>query len=119
MLGQLRRAVEELERTATESSSTPTTAPGVTPVQVVVPAFDFGGVSGIGSGAMAAVSQAVMMLFLVYFLLAWGETFKRKFVRLSGDRLSKRRVTLETIDQIVERMARSLSHMAMTASSSA
>lgn len=113
VLDQLRRAVRELERTATENTAAPATPAGVTPVQIVQPAVDFG-VMGLGSGAVLAVSEAVMMTFLVYFLLASGELFKRKLVILSGERLSKRKVTVEVIDHIGERVARSLSHLVLT-----
>ena len=40
-------------------------------------------------------------MFLVYFLLAAGELFKQKFVKLSGERLSHKKVTVQMIDEII------------------
>ena len=39
------------------------------------------------------LAQGVLMLFLIYFLLASGDLFKQKLVKLSGERLSQRKVT--------------------------
>jgi predicted PurR-regulated permease PerM len=114
VFGQVREAIQEIERTATESTERPATPRGVTPVQVVEPPLALGNIFWTGSRGVAAVAgQLVMMIFLVYFLLAFGELFKRKIVRLSGERLSRRRVTVEAIDQIGERVAQSLSHLVL------
>ena len=51
-------------------------------------------------GAMGAVGQAIMVLFLTFFLLVGGDTFKRKLVRLSGPTLSKKKITVQIIDEI-------------------
>ncbi len=111
-LSQLQSAVAELQRTATESADRPSTQRGVTPVQVVEPPVDFNNFVWLGSqGALAIAGSATLVVFLVYFLLASGELFKRKFVRLSGDRLSQRKVTLQMIDQIGERVAKSMFHL--------
>ena len=111
-LSQLQSAVAELQRTATESADRPSTQRGVTPVQVVEPPVDFNNFVWLGSqGALAIAGSATLVVFLVYFLLASGELFKRKFVRLSGDRLSQRKVTLQVIDQIGERVAKSMFHL--------
>ena len=50
--------------------------------------------------------QAILLLFLIYFLLASGELFKSKFVKLSGDRLSQRKVTVQMIDEITTKIGR-------------
>jgi predicted PurR-regulated permease PerM len=112
LVAQVRKAIQEIERTATESTDRPATPSGVTPVQVVQPPVAFGNLFWTSSvGAFAFAGQIVMMLFLIYFLLACGELFKRKIVRLSGQRLSRRRLTVEVIDQIGERVAQSLFHL--------
>ncbi len=50
--------------------------------------------------------QAILLMFLVYFLLATGELFKQKFVKLSGDRLSQRKVTVQLIDDMTSKIGR-------------
>ncbi len=114
-LGQLQSAIDELERAAYESADWPTPPKGVTAVQVVEPPLDLRAFIFDGSRGLVGIGgQLVIVLFLTYFLLSFGDVFKRKFVRLSGTRLSRRRVTLEAIDQIGDRVARSLLHLLTT-----
>lgn len=55
----------------------------------------------VGSmGAMAFAGQLMLLVFLVYFLLASGDLFKRKIVRLAGPALATRRLTVEALDAI-------------------
>jgi predicted PurR-regulated permease PerM len=114
-LSQLQRAINELERTATESTDRPATPSGVTAVQVVAPPVDFSNVVWLGSqGVLWISAQLTLVLFLVYFLLAYGDMFKRKLIRLSGDTLSKRRVTVQLIDEIGDSVAKTISHLTLT-----
>jgi predicted PurR-regulated permease PerM len=54
-----------------------------------------------GSRGLAAfLSQATMVAFLVYFLLLSGDTFKRKLVKLTGPSLSKKRITVQILEDI-------------------
>jgi predicted PurR-regulated permease PerM len=51
-------------------------------------------------GAIGAAGQAMMVVFLVVFLLLSGDTFKRKLVRLTGPSLSRRKVTIRILNGI-------------------
>jgi len=51
-------------------------------------------------GALAFIGQALMVLFLAYFLLLSGDTFKRKLVRLAGPSLSRKKITVNILDDI-------------------
>lgn len=51
-------------------------------------------------GLLAFLSQATMVIFLVFFLLLAGDTFKRKLVRLAGPSLSRQKVTVQILDDI-------------------
>lgn len=114
-LSQLQRAIDELERAATESTQRPATPSGVMPVQVVEPPLALGNVFWLGSqGVLWVGAQLTLVLFLVYFLLAYGDLFKRKLIRLSGDTLSERRVTVQLIDEIGDSVAKTLSHITIT-----
>lgn len=100
LVRQLQQAVSELER------STGTATPGATPVKIVEPVDVQRGVV-IGARRMAGyLGQGVMMLFLIYFLLASGDMFKQKLVKLSSQRLSQRKVTLQMIDEINAKIGR-------------
>jgi predicted PurR-regulated permease PerM len=114
-LSQVQRAIDELEKTATESTERPATPTGVTPVQVVEPPVNFGNVVWLGStGVLWIAGQLTLVLFLVYFLLAYGDMFKRKLVLISGDTLSRRKVTVQLIEEIGDGVAKSLSHLTLT-----
>jgi predicted PurR-regulated permease PerM len=111
-LSQLQRAAKELQRTATENTDRPTTPSGVTPVQVVEPPVDLNNFVWFGSqGVLSFLGSVTLIAFLVYFLLASGDLFKRKLVRLSGERLSQRRITVQVLDQIGERVGKAMSHL--------
>lgn len=59
--------------------------------------------SFIWSGSVELVAfagQAIMVVFLTYFLLLSGDTFKRKLVKLTGPSLTRKRITVHIIDDI-------------------
>jgi len=101
LVRQLQQAVTELEKTTT--APTPTDA---TPVTIVEP-VDVQQQLMSGARALGGyLAQAILMLFLIFFLLASGDLFKSKLVKLSGDRLSQRKVTVEMIDEITTKIGR-------------
>ncbi|MYN27347.1 AI-2E family transporter [Duganella levis] len=51
-------------------------------------------------GVMGFVSQATMVIFLVFFLLLSGDTFKRKLVKLTGPSLTKKKITVHILEDI-------------------
>jgi predicted PurR-regulated permease PerM len=54
-------------------------------------------------GSMSVIGfagQFLLLVFFVYFLLASGDLFKRKLVRVFGPALSARRVTLATLEDL-------------------
>jgi predicted PurR-regulated permease PerM len=96
-----------MQQAATKmEQATQTATPGATkqPAAHVIidpPAFKLGQLLWGGSiGALAAMGQAAMIIFLVFFLLVGGDTFKRKLVRLTGPSLTKRKITVHILDDI-------------------
>jgi predicted PurR-regulated permease PerM len=55
-----------------------------------------------------AAAQIMVVIFLVFFMLASGDLFKQKLVRIAGDKLSKQRFTLQVIDEIDSQIKRYL-----------
>jgi len=51
-------------------------------------------------GLAGFLSQATMVIFLVFFLLLAGDTFKRKLVKLTGPSLSKKKITVHILEDI-------------------
>ena len=106
---QVQRAAAELQRTADEATG-PNPAPrGVQRVQVEEPAFDVRQYVTWGSAnALAFGGQLMLVLFFVFFLLASGDLFKRKLVKLVGPSLEKKRITVQILDDINTQIARFL-----------
>ena len=77
------RAMEKAATQAADSPSTPKQP--ATHVVIDQPVFKLGRLLWVGSmGALGFMGQAVMVFFLVFFLLLAGDTFKRKLVRLTA-----------------------------------
>lgn len=86
----------------------PVTAPAQ-PIQIVVeqPSSKLGSYLWAGSvGALGILGQVVTVIFLVYFLLLAGDTFKRKLVRIAGPSLSKKKITVTILDDINQSIQR-------------
>lgn len=90
---QLQRAVADFEAATTPASSAAAVTV-VEPFNVQRQLFTW------GSSAVTYSSQALLLAFFVFIVLATGDLFKRKMVRISGARLSQRRVTVEMIDEM-------------------
>jgi predicted PurR-regulated permease PerM len=106
---QMQEAADELQKTAAAAAG-PTPAPrGVQRVQVEEPTIDFRDYLFWGSaGAVAFAGQAVLITFFVFFLLATGDLFKRKLVRLAGPSLEKKKITVQILNDINAQIARFL-----------
>ncbi len=51
-------------------------------------------------GAIGLIGQTTIIIFLVFFLLLSGDTFKRKLVRLTGPSLTEKKVTINILNEI-------------------
>ncbi len=108
-LGRMQRAATELDKTAAEATATPAAPRGVIKVQVEEPGLRAADFIWWGSlNAVTAAGQGIMILFLSYFLLLANDLFKRKLVVHLGDTLSKKKITVQMLDQISSRIQRFL-----------
>ncbi|MDQ2733842.1 MAG: AI-2E family transporter [Pseudomonadota bacterium] len=99
---QARVASRPLPETTTQTRQ-------VTRVVVEKPGFDIKGLLWSGTlGAFAFLGQCAIVLFITFFLLASGDTFRRKMVRLAGPRLSQKRITIQALDEITDQIQRYL-----------
>jgi len=98
----MQQAADQLQRAADESGGGAADAPsGVTRVQIERPGLDVRDFLRTGTlGAMAIAGQASVVVFLVFFLLTAGDTFRRKVVKIAGPTLAKKRITLGVLDEI-------------------
>jgi predicted PurR-regulated permease PerM len=109
-IGKIQSVAKEIEKAAEAAAGAdPPPSRGVTRVQIEEPAFRANDYLWYGSmGLLQLLGQAVMVGFLVFFLLASGDLFKRKLVRIIGSRLSEKRVTLEVLNEINAHVGRFL-----------
>jgi len=105
-------ALQTVQAVATEiekatSQATGARKPAATRVVVEPPTFKLGNFLWAGSlGVAELVGQGSMVLFLTFFLLVAGDTYKRRLVRLAGPTLSKRRITVRILDDINDSIQR-------------
>jgi predicted PurR-regulated permease PerM len=107
---QMQKAAVQLESAANETITPAATAPkGVTRVLIEKPKLNISDYLWTGTlGAAVFAGQALMVLFLTYFLLVSGDTFRRKLARITGPTLSKKKVTLQVLDEITAQIQRYL-----------
>jgi predicted PurR-regulated permease PerM len=100
-LEKVQVAAREIENATSRVAGEPAAAKRAPAVVVEQPAFKLGSFVWSNSVAVAAfVGQAIMVMFLAFFLLLSGESFKRKFLRIAGPSLEKRRITLQCMEGI-------------------
>ncbi|MGH9347202.1 MAG: AI-2E family transporter [Vicinamibacterales bacterium] len=108
-IAQMQEAAEELQRTADATAGPNPPRRGVQRVEIDEPAIDFREYLFWGSAnAVAFAGQAILVLFFVFFLLATGDLFKRKLVRLAGPSLEKKKITVQILNDINAQIERFL-----------
>jgi predicted PurR-regulated permease PerM len=109
-IDKVQRAAAELEQAAQEGTAARPAAPrGVTRVSIERARFDIKDYLWTGTlGALASLGQAVMVVFIAYFVLASGNSFRRKVVKIAGPTFSRRRITVQVLDEISAQIHRHL-----------
>lgn len=98
-IAKVEKAASELEQAANVAPAAPPR--GVTKVQIVQPPLSLRAYLWWGSmSAVAVLAEAALILFLVYFILASGDLYKRKLLKLAGPSLAKKRITLQILREI-------------------
>lgn len=106
---KVQKAASELERNAAEDSVELQPDRDVTKVQIEKPKVNvkdylLPGTLGLASAAMSTMA----VFFIAFFLLAAGDNFRRKMVKLAGPTLSKKKLTLRALDEIDHQIQRYL-----------
>ena len=110
-LAQVQEAAKEIDKAA-QAASAPTAAEsrneraiqaatGVQKVEIVEAPFRATDYLWSGGASLASfATQFVLVLFLVYFFLVTGDLYKRKVVKIAGPTLSKKKITVQILDEI-------------------
>src|SRR5579864_116453 len=108
-MGHVRAAAAELNRAAAEATS------GGAPVPVQPPPAAPNSLekwlSDQSAKALGVVADIGLAGLVAYFLLAAGDTFRRKLVHVAGPTLAARRITVEILDEIDTQVQRYLMTM--------
>jgi predicted PurR-regulated permease PerM len=97
-MANLQEAAAEL-KTAAEAA--PRDRTGAQPVRMVESPTSLRDYVITGTGIAA---QILLVLFLVFFLLSAGDLYKRKFVKLAGPSLSRKKITVQILDEVREQI---------------
>jgi predicted PurR-regulated permease PerM len=96
-LEKIETARSELERASRDLSSAANGPPKPEPDSgLSLAQFFWWGSTGL----LALAGHATVIFFLIFFMLLSGDLFKRKLLKIAGQTLSKRKVTLEVLDEI-------------------
>ena len=106
----VQKAATQIEQAAQESgAASAATTRGVTRVVVERAKFNIADYLWTGTlGLMALIGQATMVLFLTFFLMVSGDTFRRKLVKVTGPTLSSKKLTLHALHEITGQIQRYL-----------
>ena len=105
-MGNVKAAAAELDRAAAEAAGK-IAAPQPSSPAVTVQTF----IAEQSVSALIVAVQTVVAVTVAFFLLAAGDTFRRKVTRLAGEPLARRRVTVEILNEIDEQIQRYLMTM--------
>jgi len=113
-LETVQKAASQIEQAAQESS-TPGSTRGVTRVVVESSRFNVKDYLWSGTiGLIALIGQTTVVVFLTYFLMLSGDTFRRKLIKLAGPTFSSKKITLQALHEITGQIQRYLQVQLLT-----
>lgn len=114
-LETMQKAASQIEQAAQESGGGTITSRGATRVVVETSRFNIKDYLWSGTmGLMALIGQSTVVVFLTYFLMLSGDTFRRKLIKLAGPTLSKKKITLQALNEITGQIQRYLQVQLLT-----
>ena len=110
-IDKVQQAATELEKTAAGNTTDPggPRTRGVTRVEIEKPKFKVQDYFWTGTlGLITLAGQATVVLFLTFFLLSSGNTFRRKMVKIAGPTFGEKKLTVLALDEITGQIQRYL-----------
>ena len=108
-IDKVQEAATRLEQAAQAGVAAAPPAKGVTRVQIEQPRLNIKDYLWSGTiGLAGLIGQAAAVLFIAFFLLTTGDSFRRKMVKITGPTFAKKRVTVEVMDEISAQVQRYL-----------
>ena len=107
-LQTVQKAAAQIEQAARDNAA-PSSTRGAMRVVVEPARFNVQDYLWTGTlGLAALIGQTTVVIFLAYFLMVAGNTFRRKLVKLAGPNLSTKKITLQALDEITMQIQRYL-----------
>ncbi len=100
MMSKVKAAAVELDRAAAEATGKGAAAAAAEPPPDTMTSQFQGMVARQAEALPIVLSEIALAVLLAFFLLAAGDTFKRKVAHLAGESLARRRVTVEVLNEI-------------------
>jgi len=108
-IDKVQKVASEIERTAEEGNTALEPARDVAKVQIERPKVNVKDYLVPGTLGLASFAgKCTVVLFITFFLLAAGNNFRRKMVRLAGPTLTQKKLTLHALDEIDAQIQRYL-----------
>ena len=106
LLAKVQSAATEIDKATASAAEPVPERVGVQRVQVVEPAFSASDyVWSGGRGVLSFLAQLAVILFLVYFLLVTDDLYKRKIVKIAGPTLTKKKISVQIMDEINQQIS--------------
>ena len=107
---KVQRAATQLEQAAEDSgSAAPVVSRGVTRVQIERGHFNIKEYLWSGTLGLVAFAGQTLLVFLIgFFLMASGNQFRLKMVRIAGPTFSKKKITVQALDEVTGQIHRYL-----------
>lgn len=106
LLQKVQDAATEIDKTAAKAADPAPAPSNVLRVQVVDPPFRASDYLWLGGrGLMRFLAQSALVLFLVYFLLVTDDLYKRKIVKIAGPTLTKKKISVQIMDEINQQIS--------------
>ena len=114
-LDTVQKAAAQIEQATRDNAAAPSPNRGVTHVVIEAPRFNIKNYLWTGTiGLFALIGQTTVVVFLTYFLMLSGDTFRRKLLKLAGPSLSKKKITLQALHEISGQIQRYLQVQLLT-----
>jgi predicted PurR-regulated permease PerM len=114
-LETVQKAASQIEQAAQENGAAPGKASGAMRVVVEPSRFNVKDYLWSGTiGLVALIGQTTVVVFLTYFLMLSGDTFRRKLVKLAGPTFSSKKITLQALNEITGQIQRYLQVQLLT-----
>lgn len=106
-LTTVQRAATQIEQVAEESTQAAPVNRSVQRVQIEKHKFDVKDHLWSGTmGLLGMLGQVGIVALITFFLMASGDRFRRKLIKLTGPTLSKKKITLQALNQIHDQIQR-------------